>query len=79
MQAASGQGTVSTSPRPRLFVNQVVLAPLRRGEHEVTYSLAPDLFGDNKIVNADDETPAKDSRIIAIDPTPEFDRELFED
>lgn len=57
----------------------VVLAPLRRGEHEVTYSLAPDLFGDNKIVNADDETPAKDSRIIAIDPTPEFDRELFED
>lgn len=60
-------------------VYTVNLTPLRRGEHEVSYRLAPSLFGDNKIVNAADDTPATDSRIVAIDPTPEFDDSLFED
>lgn len=57
----------------------VKLTPLRRGSHKVSYSLAPALFGDNKIVNADDDSPATDSRVIAIDPTPEFDEQLFKD
>lgn len=57
----------------------VTLTPLRRGEHRVGYTLAPALFGDNKIVNAADDTPAADTRMIAIDPTPVFDEKLFKD
>ena len=36
-----------------------------------------DLFGDAKIVNGDDNTPAADTRTVAIDPTPQFDDELL--
>jgi hypothetical protein len=57
---------------------KVTLSPLRRGDHKVGYSLAPDLFGDNKIVDSDDQ-PAKDTRTVAIDPTPQFDDKFFED
>lgn len=53
------------------------LTPLRRGEHRIGYSLNAGLYGDARIVNAD-ETPAADTRIIAIDPTPDFDRSVFD-
>lgn len=53
------------------------LTPLRRGEHRIGYSLAPSLYGDAKIVKADGN-PAADTRIVAIDPTPDFDRSVFD-
>lgn len=56
----------------------VNLTPLRRGNHEVSYSLAGDLFGKAKITDENDE-PAADSRTIAIDPTPQFDDSFFDD
>lgn len=55
------------------------LTPLRRGSHEVGYRLAPSLFGDGTIVNADDGTEAKETRTVAIDPTPVFDEKTFKD
>ncbi len=57
----------------------VNLTPLRRGSHEVGYRLAPDLFGDNKIVNAADGSDAAETRTVAINPTPVFDEEIFKD
>lgn len=54
----------------------VKLTPLRRGSHEVGYKLAADLFGGAKIVDPDD-APAEDTRTVAIDPTPQFDDEFF--
>jgi hypothetical protein len=57
----------------------VELTPLRRGSHTVTYKLSPDLFGDNRAVNSADGGPASDSRVIAIDPTPQFDKSFFAD
>ncbi|MFT4048726.1 MAG: hypothetical protein QM648_02705 [Solirubrobacterales bacterium] len=57
----------------------VMLTPLRRGEHEVSYQLHPDLFGDGTVVNASDGMNASETRTVAIDPTPVFDEKLFED
>lgn len=57
----------------------VVLTPLRRGDHEVSYRLSPDLFGDGRVVNASDGMDAAESRTVAIDPTPVFDRSFFDE
>jgi hypothetical protein len=57
----------------------VKLTPLRRGSHEVGYSLAGDLFGNAKIVNNEDDSPAADARTIAIDATPQFDDKFFDE
>ncbi|MBJ7355470.1 MAG: hypothetical protein JHC98_11660 [Thermoleophilaceae bacterium] len=57
---------------------KVALTPLRRGNHEVGYKLAADLFGDAKIVDPDD-APAEDTRTVAIDPTPQFDKSFFDE
>ncbi len=54
------------------------LTPLRRGEHQVGYTLAAGLYGGARIVGDDDQTLA-DNRIVAIDPTPKFDRSFFDD
>lgn len=54
------------------------LTPLRRGSHEVGYKLAGDLFGKAEIFDAND-APATDTRTVAIDPTPQFDEEFFND
>jgi hypothetical protein len=56
----------------------VNLPPLRRGNHEVSYTLAGDLFGKAKIED-DDGNAATASRTVAIDPTPQFDDSFFED
>lgn len=53
------------------------LTPLRRGEHQVGYTLAAGLYGGARLVGADDQTLG-DNRIVAIDPTPEFDKSFFE-
>lgn len=53
------------------------LTPLRRGEHRIGYSLAASLYGGAEIVK-DDGNPAADTRIVAIDPTPDFDRSVFD-
>jgi hypothetical protein len=55
---------------------KVALTPLRRGEHEVGYSLAAGLFGKATIVD-DNDAPVKGSRSVAIDPTPQFDKKFF--
>lgn len=57
----------------------VMLTPLRRGEHEVSYTLHPDLFGSGQVVNESDGMSASETRTVAIDPTPVFDEKLFED
>lgn len=57
----------------------VELTPLRRGWHTVGYRLSPALFGDGKIVNGSDQSPAADTRSILIDPTPQFDEKIFKD
>lgn len=54
------------------------LTPLRRGTHEVGYKLAGDLFGKAKIYDGND-APAEDVRTVAIDATPQFDDEFFND
>ncbi|MGK2877182.1 MAG: hypothetical protein ACSLFF_01185 [Solirubrobacterales bacterium] len=56
----------------------VTLSPLRRGRHEVGYRLAADLFSDAKVVNGADNTPAADTRTVAIDATPQFDDDFFD-
>lgn len=56
---------------------KLTLTPLRRGEHRIGYSLAGNLYGNARIVNAD-ETPAASTRVIAIDPTPDFDESIFD-
>lgn len=56
---------------------KLTLTPLRRGEHRIGYSLAGNLFGTAKIVNADD-TPAASTRVVVIDPTPDFDESIFD-
>lgn len=53
------------------------LTPLRRGEHQVGYSLAASLYGGARIVGEDDQTLG-DNRIVAIDSTPKFDKSFFE-
>lgn len=58
---------------------KVNLTPLRRGVHEVGYRLSADLFGDNKVVNGNDQSPAEDTRWVLIDPTPQFDEKIFKD
>lgn len=68
-------GTLAAGAIKTYTVN---LTPLRRGDHEVSYKLAGDLFGDAKIVDADD-APAEDSRTVAVDPTPQFDESFFKD
>ena len=50
----------------------IPLTPLRRGTHIVGYSLAPDLFGDGKVVFAVRGGKAEAERSIFIDPTPTF-------
>ncbi|MBI2692252.1 MAG: hypothetical protein HYX29_09960 [Solirubrobacterales bacterium] len=52
------------------------VTPLRRGTHEVGYKLAGDLFGKAEILDGND-APAADTRMIAIDPTPQFDKKFF--
>jgi hypothetical protein len=56
----------------------VKLTPLRRGDHKVSYTLAGDLYGKAKLVDENND-PATDSRTVAIDPTPQFDKSFFED
>lgn len=55
------------------------LTPLRRGEHRVGYSLSGDLFGNAKLVRSEDGGIAGETRVIRIDPTPDFDESIFED
>ncbi|MGB0889302.1 MAG: hypothetical protein ACPGWS_03370 [Solirubrobacterales bacterium] len=54
------------------------LTPLRRGKHRIGYSLAGDLYGSTKLLTAEN-TPAASTRIVAIDPTPDFDSSIFDD
>jgi hypothetical protein len=54
------------------------LTPLRRGEHEVGYTLAAGLYGGAKI-ESEDGDPVAASRIVAIDPTPQFDQKFFDE
>lgn len=52
------------------------LTPVRRGSHRVGYALSGDLYGNAKIVN-EDNSPAANTRLVAIDPTPVFDESVF--
>jgi hypothetical protein len=58
---------------------KIGLTPLRRGEHRVGYSLSGDLFGKAKLVRAEDGGIAGETRVVRIDPTPDFDESIFED
>ncbi len=53
------------------------LTPIRRGQHAVSYSVAPDLYGKGKAETADGKAAAG-VRGIAIDPTPNFDESVFD-
>jgi hypothetical protein len=72
--------TFNLGPLPAGGVKNYVvnLTPLRRGHHEVSYSLAGNLFGDAKIVDSRTNTPAADTRNIFIDTTPQFDEKVFD-
>lgn len=54
------------------------LTPLRRGKHRVGYTLSGNLTGGAKLVT-EDGAPAASSRVVAIDPTPDFDESIFKD
>ncbi|MBI4896955.1 MAG: hypothetical protein HY827_01140 [Actinobacteria bacterium] len=56
---------------------ELPLTPIRRGEHAVNYSIAPDLYGKGKAETADGKA-ATGVRSIAIDPTPNFDESVFD-
>lgn len=58
---------------------KIGFTPLRRGQHRVGYSLSRDLFGNAKLVRADDGGIAGETRVIRIDPTPDFDESIFKD
>lgn len=52
------------------------LTPLRRGEHVVSYSIAPDIYGAGKAETANGE-PAGGERTVAVDPTPNLDESML--
>jgi hypothetical protein len=69
---------LGTLPAGETKTYRIDLTPLRRGTHEVGYKLAGDLFGKAEIFDGNDQ-PAEDTRTVAIDPTPQFDDEFFDE
>lgn len=69
-------GTLKKGETGSFVVN---LTPLRVGEHEVGYRLAPDLFGTGRIIDTATGEQAADNRMVTINPTPVFDETTFDD
>ncbi|MFY9265097.1 MAG: hypothetical protein WAO61_06695 [Solirubrobacterales bacterium] len=53
------------------------VTPLRRGEHEIGYRLGVGVVGGGQ-AQLPDGSPAADRRTVTIDPTPNFDKSVFD-